>query len=138
MIALIIFSFVYSKYFEGIKPSWRQFISAPLPSRAIEWSLKSLTIIVIGTYHFLKSIRLMTERNGSGSWSSGHNLGGLEVSSEETWFPSSWSWEIRIKFDSSRRFCFSIWLFNSLTSVLRWCTSCFDSLTVTGFERLDS
>ena len=86
----------------------------------------------------------MTERNASGSWSSGFNLGeqggvwleGFEDSREETWFSSCWSWEIRIEFDSSRRFCFSR-IFNSLTSVLSWFTYCFNSLTVIGFEGFD-
>ena len=70
----------------------------------------------------------MTERNDSwflffglnlgeegGNW-----LGGFEDSKEETRLSSSWIWKIRMGFDSSKRFCFSIWIFNYLTSALSW------------------
>ena len=131
-VALVILSIIFSKYFERIKPSWIQFTSAQLSSIATEWSLKFLTIIVTETYHFWKSIRLMIERNTSGSWSFGFNLGekggvwleDFEHSREETWFSSSWSWEIRVEFVSSRRFCDLIWFLNSLTSALSSLTSC--------------
>jgi len=102
-----------------------QFISAPISRRVMEWSLKSLTIMIRETYHFWNSIWLITERNASWFLSSGLNLGegwgvwlgGFEDSREELRFSSSWSWKIRIEFVSSRWFCFSIWFFNSLNLV---------------------
>ena len=122
-----------------------QFISTLLSSRAIEWSLKILTIIVTETYNLWKSMRLMSKRNASGSFSSRLNLGedgggwleGFEDSREETQFLRSWSSEIRIEFDSLKRICILIWSFNSLSLTLSWLISYFNSLIIIAFERLD-
>ena len=61
----------------------------------------------------IPSLKIYTERNASGSRSSGLNLGedggdwlgGFKYSREETRFSSSWSREMRIKFDSLGGLC---------------------------------
>ena len=114
-----------------------QFISAPLSSRVIEWSFKSMTIIVMKTYRFWKSIRLMTERNASWFWFSrlafgedgGDWLGRFEDSSEETQSLKPWMWEKRIEFISSRRFCILIWFLNFLTSALSSFNPCLSKIS---------